>query len=61
MTTKVHVTVKAVEAANARLMQSSRAPVERSAPLAGVVVKSNPPSRDAIAQAGQRALQSFTK
>lgn len=61
MTTKVHVTVKAVEAANARMMQPSRAAGDRAAPSSGIYVRSTPPSRDAIAQAGQRALQSFKK
>lgn len=60
--TKVHVTVKSVEVANAR-MQLSRVHVHDRPQLSGgnVGVKPAPPSSIAIAQAGQRALQLFKK
>ena len=60
--TKVHVTVKSVEVANAR-MQLSRAPAHDRPQLSGgnMAVNSAPPSSNVIAQAGQRALQQFKK
>lgn len=57
---KVYVTVKAVEAANAK-MQVSRAHSNDRQSLGFHVAKPASPSRTAIAQAGQRALQSFKR
>lgn len=59
--TKNHVTVKAVEAANAKMQVSRVHGYERPQPIGLHVVKPASPSRAAIAEAGQRALQSFKK
>ena len=57
---RVYVTVKSVEAANAK-MQASRAHNEVRAPVGFHVVKPAPPSRADFAEAGRRALQSFKR
>lgn len=55
---KVVVTLKSVEAANAKLQLARTAAGDRLAPPN---IKTPPPSPSAIAQAGQRALQSFKR
>lgn len=58
---RVHVTVKSVQAANAKMLGRAHLPAtERTAPSSGFhIVRPASPSRKAIEQAGQRALQSF--
>lgn len=56
---KVHVTVKSVEIANAKMQ--GRAPSVDTRPQPPVTVRPASPSRTALAEAGQRALQSFNR
>ena len=57
---KVHVTVRSVEVANAKMQ--GRAPShDARTPPPPVVVRPASPSRTAIAEAGQRALQAFNR
>lgn len=60
---KVHVTVKSVQAANAKLLGRAHVTApERTTVSSGgfyVVRPASPPSREAIARAGRRALQAF--
>ena len=56
---KVHVTVKSVEIANAKLQ--GRAPAAETRTPPAITVRPASPSRTALAEAGQRALQSFNR
>ena len=57
--TKVHVTVKSVEIANAKLQ--GRVPTVETRTPPPMTVRPASPTRAALAEAGQRALQSFNR
>lgn len=56
---KVYVTVKSVEAVNAKMQACAHSDVR--APVSFHVLKPAPPSRADFAEAGRRALQSFKR
>lgn len=59
---KVQITVKAVQAANAKMLNRAHGVMpDRQLPLSVHVQRPASPSRAAIAQAGQKALQSFKR